>query len=384
MEAVYEKTTEFYDKFARLGTKITDRAEHHYNTASFDYDMWNEIAKEGLWKIPVPIEYGGYGQTWKEFSKAMESLSYNCRDLGLLLSMIAHIGCVRVIMLHGTEEQKNYFLPKLMNGSIGATAITEESGGSDVARIQASGVPGKKENSYILSGRKAHITNGPVADLMVVVGRIPSLGKRDITLFILEDEMDGISKGEQENMLGNHTSPTGDIILEDFEVSEFNLLGPKGNGLSILYNMISLDRMMYGLIAASFSEPILESCLKHANEREAFKKKIAEHQYVQKRLTDIKINIELSRSISYSALDKLIEDAEDASMMCSMAKLVGTTALHDIAMDYMQIHGHKGYMKGYITQVLQDTTGTLIAGGTTDIQRINIFQQLQRVYGYEQ
>ncbi|MGZ4110902.1 MAG: acyl-CoA dehydrogenase family protein [Tumebacillaceae bacterium] len=367
-----------HQKFAEFGKTIAESTAASYANHQFDNDSWQKVADLGLWRLPIPVEYGGLGQTWWEFAAAIEGLGTTCNDLGLLLSMIAHIGCIRVLLNHGTEEQRHKFLPPLMSGAVGATAITETTGGSDVARIQTAAVIDGEQ--LILNGQKAHITNAPIADIIVMVGRVPELGRQDITLFILENTLSGMSFAEAEHMLGNHTSPTGDIFLSNVTIDKTFVLGDMGNGLNILYNMISLDRMLYGLVGAAYMEPVLDKCFEYAFERTAFKKPIGEHQYVQSKLTDIKMAIETSRYVSYAALDKLINDDPEASMMCSLAKFVGTENLFTVGQHYMQLFGHKGYMFGEISQFFSDVAGTRIAGGTSDIQRVNIFNQMKKNY----
>jgi alkylation response protein AidB-like acyl-CoA dehydrogenase len=368
-----------YQEFGRK--QVAPRAEMCYEHRMFDRDSWQALSDLGFWRIAVPTEYGGAGGTWWDFVAALEGLSTTSRDLGFLLSIIAHIGLIRSIMQFGTEQQRRTYLPVLMSGAVGSTAITEVSGGSDVARIKTQAV--KTPQGYCLNGWKAHITNAPVADIMLVVARIPELGdRRDITLFLLERGMSGLETGEAEIMLGNPTSPTGDIMLNDLHVTEDAVLGGVGDGLNTIYNVINLDRVLYGIIAAGYLEPILHDALAYAQQREAFKQKIADHQYVQGRLTDMLIAMETARWISYGALDQLIHNVPSASMMGSVAKLVGAEALNQSTQNAMRLFGHLGYMDGPISRSVRDALGTLIAGGTTEMQRKNIFNQMVRLINH--
>lgn len=367
------------DQFAELGAQIKATRERT-GVTGFDAAGWREVTKAGLWKFPIPREYGGRGGSWWDFLAAFEGLSVTVGDLGFLLSIIAHVGCVRVLMQYGTREQKARFIPMLTEGAIGATASTEASGGSDVARFRTSAV--QTRDGFELTGHKSHITNAPIADLFTVVGRVPELGKRDITLFIVERKAEGVRCDAPEDMLGNNTSPTGDVYFDGVKLGEDHVLGPLGDGLVITYSMFSLDRALYGLAAAGHTESALAQSMQFAHERVAFKRKIAEHQYVQLKLTDIKIALETSRAVSYVALDRLIRGDQEANLMCSLAKFVGTEGLFQTAQNYMQLHGHLGYMQGPIARFLCDSAGTRIAGGTSDIQRVNIFNQLQKNYEY--
>lgn len=369
---------EIRSRFEALGASI---AGARVGAEGLDQSGWAQLSDQGFWRLPVPTEYGGKGGTWWDYVAALEGLSKTVGDLGFLLSIIAHAGCVRVLLRYGTEEQKRRLLPLLLARAVGATAITEETGGSDVARIRTSAEP--TPSGYALNGAKSHITNAPIADIIVVVGRIPALGRQDITLFVVERSAGGVESGPAEQMLGNRTSPTADLLFRGVRLDTSAVLGQPGDGLTTLYNMISLDRALYGVISAAFAEPVLARSMKFTHARRAFKHRIADFQYVQQKLTDMKIAIETSRAVSYAALDKLFRDEPDANLMCSLAKLVGTEGLFAIAQHDVQLHGHRGYMDGPHSQLLRDAAGTRVAGGTSDIQRVNIFNQLQRLAGLQ-
>lgn len=369
-----------FDQFATIGARI---AFNRQDDDGFDAAGWREIGHAGLWRLPVPRTYGGDGHSWWEFVAALEGLASTVEDLGFLLSIVAHIGGLRVLMDNGEEDQKRHFLPLLMEGQVASTAITEPGGGSDVARMTVTARP-DDGGRLRLHGRKAHITNAPVADVMIVVGRMAGLPeKRDICLYIVERDAGGIETGAPEDMLGNRTSPTGDIHFDGAAVDPINVLGRPGDGLSVLYNMISLDRLLYGVLAAAYAEPWLRRSMARTTERVAFGRPIKQHQHVQQRLVDMKIRIETSRWLSYAALDALIRGEPQASLLCSAAKLVGTEGLWGTAQDVMLLHGHAGYEAGPIAQLMRDVCGTRIAGGTSDIQKVNIFNQLDKLHSKE-
>jgi alkylation response protein AidB-like acyl-CoA dehydrogenase len=370
---------ELRDRFEELGRAAAGRAEACYRDGELDRRSWDEASRAGLWRIPVARADGGSGGSWWDFAAALEGLARGSGDLGFLLSVIAHAGCVRVLALEGSAEQRATHLRSLLAGQVGSTAITEPAGGSDVAAIRTAAHGGAR---LVLSGHKAHITNAPVAEVMVVLGRIPALGRRDITLFVVDAAAPGVVRGPAETMLGNRASPTGDVLIEGVEVGEEAILGGAGRGLELVYRLIAMDRVLYALIAAAYLEPILERSLDHCHSRRAYGSPIADHQYVQQRVVDMSIAIETSRMLAYRALGELIEGGSRASMLCSMAKLVGTEQLFRAAQDYVMLHGHRGYAEPDIGRVLCDAAGTRIAGGTSDIQRKNIFSQLQRLHGH--
>ncbi len=361
-------------RYAHIGSIVRECATAATEDAPFNYEGWKRVSEEGFWRLSVPEQYGGLNGTWWDFAAALEGLASTVADLGFLLSIIAHVGCIRVLLEHGSESQKLRYLPDFLELGIGATAITEEGGGSDVARIRTRAT--RHSHGYRITGKKTHITNAPITTTFVLVGRIPELGAHDITLFLLSSSMKGIVVGPDEKMFGNNSSPTGDITLRDVEIDDTHILGAKGNGLEILYNTIALDRLLYGLIAAPYITPYLDEALAFIHHRHAFKKELAEHEYVQQKIVDIKMMSEVSRYMSYAALNKLITGDREASALCSMAKLLGTEGMVTAVLHLMQLFGHSGYMEGQITQLTRDVLGTRIAGGTSDIQRINIFNRM--------
>ena len=360
--------------YAEAGRGVAARTDARYDRGGFDQGSWQGLADAGFWRLAVPTTYGGAGTTWWEFAAALEGLATTSRDLGFLLSIVAHAGLLRAVLRFGTESQLRRYLPKLMTGRVGATAITEPTGGSDVARIRLQAV--QRGPVYHLTGDKAHITNAPVADVVLVVGRIPDLAPRDITLFLVERDTPGLHAGPPEDMLGNRTSPTGHLQFNGATIPEDQVLGPPGAGLALIYNTIALDRALYGVIAAGYLEWLLDEALDHCQRHEAFRAKLATYQYVQGRLTDIKIGLETTRWVSYAALDQLLHDDPSASAACSLAKLVGSEALAAGAQHVMRIFGHAGYEAGPVARAVRDSLGTLIAGGTTEMQRKNLFAWL--------
>lgn len=370
-------------KFAALGDGVTANFRAADDPAQFDRISWERVTAAGLWKLPIASTYGGADGTWWEFSAALEGLATTSQDLGFLLSIIAQAGALRVISSHGSEEQKRELLPRLLEGQVASTATTESHGGSDVARVRTAAR--NAGNRLLLSGQKAHITNAPIAEIFVILGRIPALGaKKDITLFVLERaKARGLETAEAEITLGNRTSPTGDILLKDVVIEPENILGPGGGGLAVLYSMLSLDRLLYALVAGGFAEHMLGMAMEFAGSRRTFGRPLADHQLVQDKIVGIRTNMEIARCLAYTALERMLKGQDDASLICSIAKLVGTEGLWKSSQELLQLHGHAGYMEGPVSQVLKDVVATRIAGGTSEMQKLNIFKQLSRQYGRE-
>ncbi|MEE1819433.1 acyl-CoA/acyl-ACP dehydrogenase [Streptomyces sp. SP18ES09] len=365
--------TRFHDLAA---TTVAKRADDCTTEHRLDLDSWQEISAAGIWKLPVAKELGGSGGTWWDFAAAFEGVAAGGRDLGFCLSMVAQAGLIRSLSTYGTPDQRQYWIPRLLDGEVGATALTETTGGSDVTRIK-SAATSAPDGTYRLTGHKDHITNGPAADLALILGRVPEAGKRDITLFLVDLHAQGVTRGAPEDMMGNRTSPTGPIALDDVRVESRNILGEIGGGVDLIYDTIALDRLLYGILAASYLDPMLDEILAYTQQRQAFRVPIGEHQYVQGRVTDAKFALESTRWVSYGALDALLQQRPEASLMCSVAKYHAGETLKLGTETALRVYGHLGYMEGPHTKALKDALGAVIAGGTAEMQRKNVFNQMR-------
>jgi alkylation response protein AidB-like acyl-CoA dehydrogenase len=373
------------DHYEQLARKhVAPRSEWHYSHEQLDVSAWRALAEDGLWRIPVPKYLGGHGLSWWDFCAALEGITRGSKDLGFCLSLIAHAGFVRSLLNYGGEYHHQVALPLLMSGSVGATALTEDGGGSDVARVSTTAHP-TLTGGYKLVGTKVHITNAPVADMFWVLGRIAKLpSKRDISVFVVQRSEPGMTTGQAEHMFGNRTSPTGPINFDELAIGADQVLGEPGDGLRLTYATIALDRLLYGVVGAAYLESLMRDAMDFAHHRTAFGSPIADYQYVQRRITNIKLAIESTRWVSYAALGALMEDQPEAALMSSTAKLIGSESLAGAALDVMQIFGHAGYEVSRHSRNVQDALGTLIAGGTSDIQRKNIFTQMVKLHSAAQ
>jgi len=361
-----------YEELAR--STVALRAAECYQAGTLDHHSWETLTECGFWRLAVPAKYGGAGTSYWDFVAALEGLASGAGDLGFLLSVIAHSGTLRGLVEFGTDCQRRRHLEPLMAKAIASTAITEASGGSDVARIRTGAVA--VANGYAITGQKCHITNAPIADIALLLARVAGLGRRDITIFVIERTTPGIEMGPPEPMLGNRTSPTGSITLQNAVIAADEILGSIGNGLEPMYSVISHDRVLYGIVAAAFIDPLVDQVLRFVEQRQAFRSPIAEHQYVQGRVTDLVILRDTIRWVSYGALGRLLTGHPEASASCSVAKLAACEGLCQATQHVMAIFGHIGYMAGPISRAAADALGTRIAGGTAEMQRKNIFHQV--------
>jgi alkylation response protein AidB-like acyl-CoA dehydrogenase len=359
-----------------IGTAVNDAPQ----TGEFRPEAWQRLADSGLWTLPVPVSAGGRGEGWEAFVDAFAALAGNVDDVGLLLTAIAHAGAIRVLCTEGTDDQRARHLPVLMSGGLGSTAFTEPTGGSDVARIRATAHP-SGAGGWRLMGQKAHITNAPQADVIVLLGRIAPLAPRDLTLFVLDAGRPGLVLGPAEHMLGCASSPTGDVVLDDVAVDPGDVLGAPGEGLAAAYRMFAFDRALYGLVAAARIGALVDWSLERTHSRHSYGVRLADHQLVQGRIADMFVASTVVGGVARDAVRAVLDGAGDAALSASVAKLYATEQLVSASISALQLHGHSGYEDGRVSRTLADGLGTLIAGGTSDIQRKHIFAQLQHLRG---
>ncbi|SMD20159.1 acyl-CoA dehydrogenase family protein [Kibdelosporangium aridum] len=352
------------------GTSDRDRS------GAFHHESWKLLAEEGFWTAHLPAEYGGEGGTLWDFLAGLEGLALGADDSGFVLSAVAHAGLVHVLLEHGTPEQKARLLPALTSGALGATAATEPTGGSHVAAVHTRAEQNGAGN-WLLSGQKAHITNAPEADVMLVVGRLDGIGKRDITLFVMERGRRGLTTGKHEDLLGQRTSPTGPIFMDNVTVTRDDIVGEPGNGLATLYSFLAFDRLMYGIVVASQLEALLPTTVERASRRQAFGTSIGNHEYIQDKIVVMRMTIESARHLAYAAADALIRRADNYSALASCAKLAASEGAVSSAVELVQIFGHMGYDRTQgVERHLRDAVAIRIAGGTTEMQKKNIYKDI--------
>lgn len=343
----------------------------------FNWEAWRKAGEFGILGLPIPEKYGGGGADIMTMLFGMEGFGLGCRDAGFYLSLAAHIVIGEIpIWKFGSEEQKRKYLPKMCSGEwVGAYGLSEPDAGSDALSLRTKVV--KKGDHYILNGTKMFITNGPIANVVVVFATVDrSKGAKGITAFIVEKDFPGFSVSREIEKMGQRTSPTGELIFEDCIVPVENCLGEEGQGVSILYESLEWERAC--LLAGSIGqvEYELNRSIKYANERAQFGRPIGQFQLIQERLANMKWRLEASRLLVYRA-GWMKQKGIPARMEAAIAKLaISETRLHN-ALDAVQIHGGYGYMREFeVERILRDSIAATIGAGSTEIQKITIARQL--------
>ena len=293
------------------------------------------------------------------------------------LSFGAHSNlCVNQITLNGSEAQKDKYLPKLCSGEhIGALAMSESGAGSDVVSMSLRAE--KRGDHYVLNGTKMWITNGPVADTLVVYAKTdPMAHSRGITAFIIEKDFDGFSTSAKLDKLGMRGSDTSELVFEDCEVPEENVLGHINQGAKVLMSGLDFERTLLASIPVGVMRCALDIALSYVHERKQFGKAIGEFQLVQAKIADMYTSLNASRSYLYTvaaAADRGEVTRQDAAACCLFASEAATKA----ALDAIQLLGGNGYINDFPTgRLLRDAKLCEIGGGTSEIRRMLIGREL--------
>ncbi|AOJ24877.1 acyl-CoA dehydrogenase family protein [Burkholderia seminalis] len=364
-------------RFRDIGAEIAAAAAHDGRApAGFDEAGWARLGHEGLWDMIVPETYGGDGHGWWHFSAALEGLASSIRRPALLLSVIAQAGMVRALERYGTATQQDRYFGAILRGELSATAIAEPGTGTDVRSIATT--LAEHGDGYRLTGSKFNIAHAPLARFILVVTRIETPGRRNTALAIVDRDQPGMTVAAPDRKLGLDDLPTGALHFDDCPITRGQLLGEPGAGLGNLIDIISLGRLYYGLVAAQVTAPYLRDAIGYCRERRSFDSTIDAHQYVQRRLVDLQIGIERGTWLARGALAQLLTDHPQALMTCSIAKLVGAQDLVDSALGLVRLYGSLGYQAGPVAAFASDALGFMSVGGTEEMHRKNIFNQMMR------
>lgn len=361
--------------YAGIGAEIAAAAAAR--PEGFDADGWQRLRREGLWSAIVHADAHEVLDAWWDFSAALDGLSSTIGRPELLLSVIAQAGMVRALARHGSPVQQDRYFGAILRGDLSATGIAEAGTGTDVRSIASTLT--ETAGGYLLNGGKYNIAHAPVMDFGLMVCKLAERQKDNIALVLLERGTPGLSIGAADDKLGNRNLPTGALHFENVAVAPTQILGAPGRGLGILIDIISLGRLYYGLVAANLMTPHLNDAMGYAAGRTSFNSRIDEHQYVQKRLVDIRIGMERSKWMACGALQQLLTGEPEALMSCSIAKLVGSQDLIDGATSLLKLYGSLGYHNGPVAELLKNALAFASVGGTEEMHRKNIFNQMQRL-----
>jgi alkylation response protein AidB-like acyl-CoA dehydrogenase len=342
-------------------------------------DLIRKGHEAGLIGFRYPEEYGGAGvEDQISWAIVREELSWGCA--GLTIAMLASNLAATPILHMGTPEQKKKYLTMLCDPQksiLAAMAMTEPNAGSDVTSIATSAR--KKGDRYILNGRKTFITNGGIADVTVVYGRLEGTrGMKGMTAFIINGRPTGFSMGKKEEKMGIKASHTAELILEDVEVHEEDRLGPEGQAFLMSMRMFDESRIMVAALAIGIARAAMEIAVEYAGQRSQFGKPISHFEGVSFQLADMAMNIDAARLLTWRAA-WLATQEKKMTKESAMAKCFATEMSNQVTDRAIQILGGYGYMTEYLVEKLyRDARVFRIFEGTSEIMRLIIARELSK------
>jgi alkylation response protein AidB-like acyl-CoA dehydrogenase len=337
----------------------------------FSRELWRKCAEIGIQGLPVPEQYGGSGFDALSSAIGLEAFGYGCQDGGLVFALCAHmLSCVVPLWQHGNEDQRQRYLPGLCNGSlIGVHAMTEPDSGSDAFALRTKAEP--DGNGFRINGTKMFISNGPVADLIIVFA-MTDAEKRyhgGVTAFLVESTAEGFHAGRKLDKLGLRTAPLGELVFEDLFVPAEAVLGGIGGGSALFTSAMDWERICLFASHIGMMERLLEQSISYARTRNQFGQAIGKFQAVAHRIVDMKVQLEAARLLMYRSAWRLGR-VKSVSMDASMTKLLVSESLVNAALTTVQIHGGYGYMaENEVERALRDAIGSTIYSGTSEMQR---------------
>lgn len=341
---------------------------------AFPAELYREMAQLGMFGISVPAEHGGmgagvlaYAVLMEELSRGYASVADQCGLYELVSSLLSE---------HGTDVQRERYMTPLLRGDLRcAYAITEAGAGSDVSGLRTTAT--RTDAGWSLTGEKIWIHNAPVCDFAVVLARTSvELGKRGMSIFIVDTNLAGVTRGPREHKMGQRASPLGPLAFDNVQLPADALLGSEGGGFKMMMSVLDKGRVGIAALAVGILQAGLDASLEYAKLRRQFGQPIAEFQAIQWMLADMAKATHAARLMVHCAASKM-DTGQRASLEASMAKCFAGDAAVEHSANAVQIHGGSGYARGVeVERLYRDAKITQIYEGTNQVQRLIISRAL--------
>ncbi|MFJ1580075.1 acyl-CoA dehydrogenase family protein [Streptomyces sp. NPDC088182] len=374
-EAVRELAADFVDRDIAPYAADWDRRE------SVDRGIVAKLGALGFLGLTVPEEYGGSGGDHFAYCLVTEELGRGDSSVRGIVSV--SLGLVaKSIAAWGDEDQKRAWLPGLTSGrTLGCFGLTESGTGSDAASLATRAV--RDGGDWRINGSKMFITNGTWADVVLLFARTNDApGHRGLSAFLVPADSPGLTRRELHGKLGLRGQATAELTLEDVRVPATALLGPEGKGFSLAMSALAKGRMSVAAGCVGIARAALEAAVGYAGEREQFGRSIAHYQLVQELISDIAVDVDAARLLTWRVAD-LIDRGEEFATAASKAKLFASEAAVRAANNALQVFGGYGYIDEYpVGKLLRDARVMTLYEGTSQIQKLIIGRALTGVSAF--
>lgn len=352
-----------------------DRAE------SVDRGIVKKLGAVGFLGLTVDEEYGGSGGDHLAYCLVTEELGRGDSSVRGIVSV--SLGLVaKTVAAYGTEEQKRAWLPRLTSGdAVGCFGLTEPGTGSDAGSLVTRAVP--DGGDYVVNGSKMFITNGTWADVVLLFARTNDTpGHRGVSAFLVPTDTPGLTRRTIHGKLGLRGQATAELVLEDVRIPASAMLGEEGRGFSVAMSALAKGRMSVAAGCVGIAQAALDAAVGYAGEREQFGRPIARYQLVQELISDIAVDVDAARLLTWRVAD-LVDRGEEFATAASKAKLFASEAAVRAANNALQVFGGYGYIDEYpVGKLLRDARVMTLYEGTSQIQKLIIGRALTGVSAF--
>jgi butyryl-CoA dehydrogenase len=345
----------------------------------FPHAIMKDLADSDLFRIFVPEKYDGLGGGCFELCLVVEALSRVCSAVAVTYAATA-LGAY-AILLYGSEEQKQKYLPQIAAGKLAAFGLTEPTAGSDASNIKTTAQ--KTAEGYILNGTKQFITNGGEADIYTVIALTDKTkGARGASAFILEKGMEGFTFGKKEKKMGIRASSTRELVFRNCLVPAGNLVGKEGIGFIIVMRVLDYSRPGIGAQAVGISQGAIEAAVDYTRQRIQFGQPLISLPVVQYKLAEMALQTEAARALVYAVAKTIDNGAKNFTEESAMAKVFASDVAMKVTTDAVQVCGGAGYMRDYpLEKMMRDAKITQIYEGSNEVLRNAIAIELRKRKG---
>ena len=368
-DSIREMARDFANRtLAPIAAEI-DKTEH------FPEEVAQQMADLGFFGLKIPEEYGGLGLDMRSYISVMEEIAKKCATATLYISSANSLSTAPIV-LSGTEEQKEKYLPGVVEGSSYICfGLTEPNAGSDAASLTTKAV--EDGDDYILNGRKCFITFAPVSSYAVIYAKTePEKGAKGISAFVVDMSLPGVSCGKHEEKMGQRGVPVSDILMEDVRVPKSCMLGEKNLGFINAMKTLSVGRIGVASMCLGIAQEAIDLAVNHTKNRIQFGKPLCKNQALAFMMADMETKLNAARGLVYNAA-WLMDNGEDATKAASMAKYFAAEAAIEIVNKSLQLHGGYGYSQEYeIERLYRDVRIASIYEGSSQVQQMVISSHL--------